>query len=103
MVSNLLSLANTPGIITCKGTNNEKDSIIDLVWFNATTINEATFSNLQVDWEGSLGSDHAALHVMARTSNPTRLPPNLKTDPGHLIEDRAKQKWIETLQHISAQ
>ena len=96
-MSNLLSLANTPGIITHKGTNNEKDSIFDLPWLNATAINEATFSNLQVDWEDSLGSNHVVLHVMARTFNPTRLPPNLKMDPGYLIEDRAKQKWIETL------
>ena len=103
VVINLLSLANTPGVITHKGTNNKKDSIIDLVWFNATAINEATFSNLQVDWKGSLGSDHAALHVMARTFDPTKPPPNLKMDPGYLIEDGAKQKWIETLQHILAQ
>ena len=101
-MSNLLSLANTSGIITCKGTNNEKDSVIDLAWFKATVINEATFFNLQVDWEGSLGSNHAALHVMARTSDPTRLPPNLEMDPGYLIKDGAKQKWIETLQHILA-
>ena len=62
-VSNLLTLANTPGMDTHHGSDNEWDSVLDLAWFNAIAISKATFSNLQIDWAGSLGLDHAVLHI----------------------------------------
>jgi retrotransposon-encoded endonuclease len=37
-VSNLLTLANNPGEIMCKGADHERDLTIDLAWFNEATI-----------------------------------------------------------------
>jgi hypothetical protein len=59
----LLTLANDPGVITRKGAEHEHDSVIDLVWYNEAAIQLTTFSDLKVDWEGSLGLDHAMLVI----------------------------------------
>jgi hypothetical protein len=90
-----LTLANNPGTITQQGANNEQDSVLDLVWFNTAAIDRATFSDLQVDWEGSLGSDHAALHVTAQTRHDLKPQDSHTTDPGYLVEDGTKGKWLE--------
>lgn len=58
---NLLTLANNPGEITRKGAEHERDSVIDLAWYNEVAIQLTTFSDLKINWEGSLGSDHAML------------------------------------------
>jgi hypothetical protein len=100
-VSNLLTLANDPGTITHRGANNERDSVLDLAWFNAAAIDRATFSDLQVDWEGSLGSDHMALHVTARTRYDLKPQDSHTTDPGYLVEDGAKGKWLETYKIVA--
>ena len=42
--TNLLTLANTPGEITRKGANHERDSVIDLAWYNKAAISASTFS-----------------------------------------------------------
>ena len=62
-VSNLLVLANEPGKITRKGADHQRSSTIDLTWYNDVAVEEATFSNWVLDWEGSLGSDHALTRV----------------------------------------
>ncbi len=46
---NLLTLANAPGEITRRGANHEKDSVIDLAWYNEVAIQALTFSDLMVD------------------------------------------------------
>ena len=46
---NLLTLANTPGEITQRGANHEKDSVIDLAWYNEAAIRASTFTGLTVD------------------------------------------------------
>ena len=58
---NLLALANNPGEIMHRGAEHECNSVIDLAWFNKAAIQMGMFSDLQVDWAGSLGSDHACL------------------------------------------
>ncbi len=47
---NLLSLANAPGEITWKGTNLERDLVINLAWYNKAAVQAAT-QNI----EGNLG------------------------------------------------
>jgi hypothetical protein len=64
---NLLTLANNLGEITRKGAAHERDSMIDLAWYNEAAVQSATFTELNVNWKGSLGSDHAMLHVMGHT------------------------------------
>jgi hypothetical protein len=99
--SNLLTLANNPGTITRRAPNDDRDSVIDLAWYNAAAIDRATFSDLRVDWEGSLGSDHAALHVTAQTRHNLNPQNDCGTDHGYLIEDGAKKKWQENYKQIA--
>ena len=70
-MSNLLTLANTPGTITHRGASHERDSTIDLTWFIEAAVLAANFSNLEIDWEGSLGSDNALLKVKGQAHNNT--------------------------------
>ena len=90
--SNLLILANNPGEITRRGAAHERDSVIDLAWYNEAAAQSATFTGLRVDWEGSLGSDHAMIHIMGHT----REASNQKTDTnlGFLTETEKCEEWI---------
>jgi len=60
---NLLTIANNPEEITRRGARHECNLVIDLAWYNEAAIQAATFTGLTIDWEGSLGSDHAMLHL----------------------------------------
>jgi hypothetical protein len=91
---NLLTLANTPGEITQKGASHEKDSTIDLVWYNEAVIQASTFSGLAVDWEGSLGSDHAMLHISGCTCEPSSQH-NRNTDLGFLVDLEKGEEWTK--------
>jgi hypothetical protein len=44
---NLLALANTPGEITRKGAGNDRDSVIDLAWYNDAAVHSSSFSDLK--------------------------------------------------------
>ena len=94
--ANLLTLANKQGEVTRKGSDRERDSVIDLIWYNESTILKSTFSGLKVDWDGSLGSDHALLQVTAHTS---RVNPQSTghIDAGFLTDPGAKEQWIKAL------
>jgi Endonuclease-reverse transcriptase len=61
--TNLLTLANNLGEITRRGVEHERDSVLDLAWYNKAAIQAATFTDMRVDWAGSLGSDHAMLRL----------------------------------------
>ena len=89
--ANLLTLANTPGEITRKGAGQDRDAVIDLAWYNDAAIQSATFTNLEVDWEGSLGSDHAMLCITGHTySTNTRAK---ETDLGYVIDPEKGGEW----------
>jgi hypothetical protein len=92
--TNLLILANNPGEITRQGVDHECDSVIDLAWYNEAAIQTNTFDNLQIDWEGSLGSDHALLHIEGQ-SHPTTDMPLENTDLGVIVDPKKKQEWIK--------
>ena len=62
-VGNLLILANEPKEITRRGASHEWSSILDLTWYNDATVENTTFLDWTLDWEGSLGSDHALTRV----------------------------------------
>jgi hypothetical protein len=97
--SNLLSLANNPGEITRRGAEHERDSVIDLAWYNEAAIQSGTFSGLRIDWEGSLGSDHAMLSIEARTQNDAP-PAEVETDLGYVIDPERKKEWIQTFKSL---
>ena len=89
---NLLTLANNPGEITRKGAAHEKDSVIDLTWYNDAAIQANTFSEMRLDWDGSLDSDHAMTHVMGETCEaPTKQTPGL--DLGLIIDSEKREEW----------
>ena len=91
--SNLLTLANTPGTITCRGASHKRDSTIDLVWFNEAAVLAANFSNLEIDWEGSLGSDHALLKVKGQAHN--NIADLLEESPcGFVIDPGKHEAWV---------
>jgi Reverse transcriptase (RNA-dependent DNA polymerase)/Endonuclease-reverse transcriptase len=92
---NLLTLANTPGEVTRRGAKHEKDSVIDLAWYNEAATMASTFSGLSIDWEGSLGSDHAMLHVSGCTRE---LPPqhSQETDLGYVVDPEKGEEWTRS-------
>jgi Reverse transcriptase (RNA-dependent DNA polymerase)/Endonuclease-reverse transcriptase len=91
--TNLLTLANNPGEVTRRGAEHERDSVIDLAWYNDAAIQHATFTGLEVDWAGSLGSDHAMLRI---TGNPTEtFIPDHYEDLGHLVDPEKEEEWIQ--------
>jgi hypothetical protein len=44
-----------------QGENGARNSTIDLTWINFAASIQNSFHGAQVDWEGSLGSDHALI------------------------------------------
>jgi len=91
--TNLLTLANTPGVITQRGTEQECDSVINLAWYNKAVIQAGSFSNLRMDWEGSLSSDHAPLQITGHPQ-PVINKPQEATNPGFLIDPDQKKEWL---------
>lgn len=90
---NLLTLANTPGVITRKGAEHERDSVIDLAWYNEAAIQFTTFSDLKIDWKGSLGSDHAMLIISGQTQEEPP-PPEQDGDLGYIIDPDKSEDWM---------
>jgi hypothetical protein len=97
---NLLTLANAPGEITWKGANHERDSVINLAWYNEAAIQASTFSDLLVDWEGSLGSDHAMLHVAGHSHEPNSLHDQI-ADLGFVVDLEKGEEWTNTFKSKS--
>jgi hypothetical protein len=98
---NLLTLANDPGVITRRGADHERDSVIDLAWYNEAAIQFDTFSDLQVDWEGSLGSDHAMLIISGQTQKET-IAPNQGGDLGYVIDPERGEEWTRAFKARSS-
>jgi hypothetical protein len=92
-VGNLLMLANEPGVVTRKGASHEHSSTIDLTWYNDAAIEDTVFSNWTLDWEGSLGSDHALTRVQGSLLRPTQLPQEGTTDLGFVINEEKGTEW----------
>lgn len=98
---NLLTLANNPGEITRKGASHERDSVIDLAWYNEAATQAATFTGLAIDWEGSLASDHAMIHVTGHTRDKSENQ-NVETDLGFLIDPERSEDWIRAFKERSS-
>ena len=82
---NLLTLANNPGEITRKGAEYERDSVIDLAWYNEAAIQAATFTGLTINWKGSLALDHAMLNLRGHTREKSTNT-NTETDLGFVVD-----------------
>jgi len=64
-------------------------------------IQAATFSDLTLDWEGSLASDHAMLHVTGHTAKKSENQ-NMEMDLGFLIDPEKSKEWIHTFKGKSS-
>ena len=89
--TNLLTLANNPGEITRRGSERERDSVIDLAWYNEAAIQAATFTGLEIDWAGSLGSDHAMLRTTALPFEPSA--PDIGETLGYVTDPERREEW----------
>jgi hypothetical protein len=92
--TNLLTLANTPGEVTRRGADHERDSVIDLAWYNEAAILNSTFTDLKIDWSGSLGSDHALLQITGQTREAIPQSPG-ESDLGLLTDPEQKEQWVK--------
>jgi hypothetical protein len=93
--SNLLQLANTPGEITRQGANHEKSSTINLAWYNGAAIQNGTFSDLRIDWDDSLGSNHACLFVLGTFGDNGPPPPEGEQDLGFVVDPERREEWTQ--------
>jgi hypothetical protein len=94
VATNLLSLANNPGEVMRRGPKHERDSVIDLAWYNEAAIQTATFTGLEVNWAGSLGSDHAMLCMTGHTHRVAA--PDKGKDLGYVIDPEKGEEWKHT-------
>jgi hypothetical protein len=98
---NILPLANTPGEVTRKGAEHERDSVIDLAWYNEAAIQFTTFSDLKVDWAGSLGSDHAMLTISGHAQEEV-IGHNDDGNLGFVIDPERGEEWIRAFKARSS-
>ena len=99
-VGNLLVLTNEPGMITRRGANHERSSTIDLTWYNDAAIEDTVFSNWILDWEGSLGSDHALTRVQGSLLRPTQPRQEDTGELGYVIDETKASEWRQQFKNI---
>jgi Reverse transcriptase (RNA-dependent DNA polymerase)/Endonuclease-reverse transcriptase len=89
---NDLFLLNPPHVATWHGREDQRPSILDLVFINSAAVVSDQVSDVSVSFEASLGSDHAGLSLFWSpvTALPD-LPPS--TLPGFAIEDDLQASW----------
>ena len=67
LATQTFTLLSALGIPTHRGEGGVRDSTLDLVWCNFAASIQNMFLGAQVDWKGSVGSDHALIHTTAST------------------------------------
>ena len=92
-VSNLLVLANEPGMITRRGAGHERSSTIDLTWYNDAAVEDTIFSGWTLDWEGSLGSDHALTRIQGYLVQPNDTPQKDSNETGYVLDEGKAAEW----------
>ena len=99
-VGNLLLLANEPGMITRRGASHERSSTIDLTWYNDTAIEDTIFSNWTLDWEGSLGSDHAMTRIQGTLCQPYQPSKEDATELGYVLDEEKGIEWRQQFKDV---
>ncbi|KAH9025146.1 hypothetical protein EDB84DRAFT_1564157 [Lactarius hengduanensis] len=98
--TNTLELLTIPGLPTRRGqaAQNQRDSVLDLVWRNFAAIVRGTFQGAMIDWPGSFGSDHALIRTLACTPLHEKPP---KTDATSRFDlDIDRDKWLRWFQIV---
>ena len=73
----------------------ERSSTIDLTWYNDAAIEDTVFSNWALDWEGSLGSDHALTRVQDSLPGPIQPPQKDTTELGYALNEDKGTEWCQ--------
>jgi len=100
-VTNLLMLANNPGEITQRGMEHKRDLVIDLAWYNEVAVQRGTFLGLTIDWEGSLGLDHALVNISNRPNEPG-VAYIAKDDLGQVMDPEREEDLIHIFKTLPA-
>ena len=93
-----LDLLNNPSVPIHQGDQRQRDTTIDLIWVNEAAILNNTFQDLEIDFMASLGSDHAGLWLTYHLLQATNQPPPQDWLLPYIIQNVAKDKWIEKFQ-----
>ena len=99
-VGNLLVLTNKLGMIMQRGANHKRSSTIDLTWYNDAAIKDTVFSDWILDWEGSLGSDHALTIVQGSLLRPTQPRQEDTGELGYVIDETKASEWRQQFKNI---
>lgn len=92
------TLQTIPGTITRRGHAGEHSSTLDLTFHNLATELGMTITPPTLDWEASLGSDHAGIHtswIPETTERLQRLPPLCSFDLD--ADDKTFDEWRTTV------
>ena len=90
--TNVLELLTTPGLPTHRGKNGARNSVIDLTWRNLLALELTVFQGAELDWAGSINSDHALIRTIATPS--VHVPP-AKTDRTNAFDtDLDAEEWV---------
>ena len=79
-----------------RGASHERDSVINLAWYNKATMLALTFLDFTIYWKGSLGSNYAMLHMLGCTTEPPTWD-NSDTDLGFIVDLNKSEEWINTV------
>ena len=89
--TNVLELLTAPGTPTHRGENGAWASVIDLTWRNLMVAELAVFHGTDLDWNGSINSDHALIRTTAFPS--VHVPP-IKADRTNAFDtDLDPEEW----------
>jgi hypothetical protein len=93
LATQTFTMLTQPAVPTRRGENGARDSTIDLVWINFAASMQNSFQGAQVDWEGSLGSDHALIRTIVST--PMRVQRNREDRTNRFNTDISPKEWEE--------
>jgi hypothetical protein len=93
LATQTFSMLTQPAIPTHRGENGARNSTIDLIWINFAASIQNSFHGAQVDWEGSLGSDHALIRTIAST--PIRIQRNREDRTNRFDIAISPNEWEE--------
>ena len=95
-----LQLLSEAGVVTHRGENGVRDSTIDLMWCNFAAWRSGAFGGVEVDWEGSLLSDHALLRTKALVPRKLRRLPEDRSQG--FSTDISAQGWEDWTRILKA-
>jgi hypothetical protein len=100
----LFDLRNEAGRVTRRGQTGQRDSVLDLCWYNMAAVGAGMFGEPEVDFNASLHSDHAAIrwtwdyNVAGRPELQIREDDIVEEDLGYKINPEKKKEWIEAFE-----